>query len=137
MAEPDLINQNLDLSSDLTRVAVSETLFMRADMIVGLPEIQVWFMHLTVLFVVVGAQPDEIPGPRRWQLDNTKGGAFRWHVGDEAFRFERGPDAWMEEDVYARIGEAANGGLREEMRGQPLHHQNQGLEIRPIFVSRK
>lgn len=125
MAEPDLINQNLDLSSDLTRVAVSETLFMRADMIVGLPEIQVWFMHLTVLFVVVGAQPDEIPGPRRW------------HVGDEAFRFERGPDAWMEEDVYARIGEAANGGLREEMRGQPLHHQSQGLEIRPIFVSRK
>lgn len=135
MGQPDLIDQNVQLSSDITRIAVSETLFGQKAQIRCLPGIQMWFAHLTVVFVVVGSQPHKSQEPWRWELENTNGGAFIWQAGRGEFTFEHGTESFRDEGLYNRIGEAATTGLRDEIRGEVLQYQ--GLEVRPVFVTRQ
>ncbi|KAJ3492582.1 hypothetical protein NLG97_g5287 [Lecanicillium saksenae] len=135
MGEPDLLNQNLDLSSDLTKVAISDALFMRLDFGADFADVQIWFQYLTVLFVVIGTQPDEAPGSWRWEVQNTTGGVFVWHEENKEFLYQRGDDELFGDEVYERMGEVVNTGFREAMSRRVT--ADQGLEIRPVSIIRK
>ncbi|KAK6859649.1 hypothetical protein PG995_003285 [Apiospora arundinis] len=88
LSEPDLMGKSVDLHSALRSVAVSETLFQRADVISYLPEAQRWYEGLQVLYVVIGPQPDGEPGPWRWSLDGLDGGAILWDREQEQFELQ-------------------------------------------------
>lgn len=133
MLEPDLQDISVDLGSDLTKIAVSENLFWKTDLMNYLPEMEVWFEHLKVLFVVMGSQPDEMKGPWRWELQGTDGGAFIWTGDSEEFTFRKGNETFIQEEVYKRMEEAANKGLRQDLINSGL----KSLEVRPVFAVRR
>lgn len=131
--EPDLHDRSVDLQSDLTSIAVPEALFNDTDVISWLPEVERWFEHLRVVFVVVGSQPNNTLGPWRWELQGTKAGAFFWNKEKEEFEFQPGSEVVGNEALYKRIGEAARSGLRKELVNCGLER----LEVRPILTVRK
>ncbi|KAJ4147091.1 hypothetical protein LMH87_001639 [Akanthomyces muscarius] len=75
IGEPDLVNQSVDVNGEISRIAISETLYMKDDVIRWLPGLNSWW-DVTVIFVVVGAQPDPQQGSCRWELEGTDGRAI-------------------------------------------------------------
>jgi hypothetical protein len=133
LSEPDLRNRSVDLHSDLTKIAVSDTFFLKNADVGGLPEMEMWFECLRVLFIVVGTQPNDLLGPWRWEMEGTEGAAFFWNKDSETFDLQEGSENIGVESLYERIREAAHKELREELIKQGLNT----LEIRPVFTLRR
>ncbi|KAM3500563.1 hypothetical protein MY10362_006286 [Beauveria mimosiformis] len=127
MRRRDLYNRNVEVHSNVTRFAVSES-FMRADLLKTLPDVETW-MDLRVVFVVVGAQPDVRLATVRWELEGVDGGAFIWDRERQDFDFRKGAGTLVDADAYTRIGDAARAHLPE---GLLQHHNMKTLEIRPF-----
>ncbi|KAM3509918.1 hypothetical protein MY11210_006108 [Beauveria gryllotalpidicola] len=133
MRERDLSNRNVEIHPNVTRFAVSESFFTRADLLKSLPDIETW-MDLRVVFVVVGAQPDIRLTTVRWELEGVDGGVFVWDRERQDFHFRRGTGTLVDAAAYKRIGDAARAHLPDGL----LKHDNmQTLEIRPVRVGRK
>ncbi|KAM3455750.1 hypothetical protein MY3296_002168 [Beauveria thailandica] len=133
MSRRDLRNRNVQVHPNVTRFAVSESFFTRADLLKTLPDVETW-MDLRVVFVVVGAQPDVRLTTVRWELEGVDGGAFIWDRERQDFGFRKGTETLVDEDAYTRIGDAARAHLPE---GLLQHHNLKTLEIRPVSVGRK
>lgn len=101
---------------------------MRRKLIGYLATMYMW-MDVRSIFVVVGAQPDDEPGPWRWRLEGTDAGAFVWDGEKRDFDFRRGVGA-IDEDVNKRIGEFARANLSD------LLHRNRTVEIMPVTIVR-
>ncbi|OAA43257.1 hypothetical protein NOR_04624 [Metarhizium rileyi] len=129
--EPDLHGRSVDLQSDLMRIAIPEALFYQTDLMSWLPDVERWFEHLRVLFVVMGSQPNDTFGPWRWELQGVEAGAFLWNKEKEEFEYEPGSGVLGDEALLKKIGEAARNGLRDELITCGL----KSLEIRPVFTN--
>ncbi|KAK6821071.1 hypothetical protein PG987_015471 [Apiospora arundinis] len=132
LSEPDLMGKSVDLHSALRSVAVSETLFQRADVISYLPEAQRWYEGLQVLYVVIGPQPDGEPGPWRWSLDGLDGGAILWDREQEQFELQ-GVSEGSDKNLYDWVQTAAEKGLREPLIECGL----ESFKIQPVFTRRE
>ncbi len=131
MGEPDLVNRNLDATNKVTRIAVSETLFLQTEVSQWLPSLQIQ-LDLGVIFVVVGTQPDVQQGPWRWELEGIDAGAFVWNMDSREFEFQQGTGTIYDEDVYRKIAEATLC-LRERM----VWYSVGSVEVRPVSITRK
>ncbi|PNY23531.1 Uncharacterized protein TCAP_06526 [Tolypocladium capitatum] len=131
--QPDLVDQGVSSSPDVTRIAIPEALLRSED--TTLHQVTEWFPRLAVIFIVVDAQPDlEDDGTkvqRRWELEGTEGRAFvrnHDHGG-----FDLGDGEYVgDEALYRRIEEASKG--LSEVFGDDLVRR---FEIRPVFAVRR
>ncbi|KAH6627458.1 hypothetical protein F5144DRAFT_575902 [Chaetomium tenue] len=135
MFEPDLLDQNVDLDSELVKIAISEAFFFESEAISWIPELEMWYDGFRVLLVVIGPQPDfgSIPGPWRWELEGTEGPSFFWNKDNEAFDFHGGNEDVSDKALYEKIGETAKSRLREPLIQRRLDH----FQIQPVFAVRR
>lgn len=131
MGEPDLVNQNVDVYGEITRIAISETLFMKDDVIRWLPSLDHWW-DITVIFVVVGVQPDTEQTSCCWKLECTDGRALVWYRKTHNFEVQQGTGNVIDEDLHTRIEQLARANLEEQHSYQSLPR----LEIRPVYIIR-
>jgi hypothetical protein len=78
--EPDLLGKIITSGPDLARITMSEALFRNEA--TTLHEMFDWFFGVSVLFIIVGAQPDLEDGikvQRRWELESIQGRTFFWN----------------------------------------------------------
>ncbi|KAE8453285.1 hypothetical protein EG329_011352 [Mollisiaceae sp. DMI_Dod_QoI] len=133
--QPDLLQRNVDIKPNLTRIAVPEALLRIQD--AALPEIFWYFFHLKELFIVVDPQPDlesadnDMKVQRRWEIESTPGGAFFWNDDRGGFDF-RDSGYIGDKNLYTLIEEAN----KELAKGISRHHIR-GLEVRPVFAVRR
>ncbi|OAA66330.1 hypothetical protein LEL_10429 [Akanthomyces lecanii RCEF 1005] len=131
IGEPDLVNQSVDVNGEISRIAVSETLYMKDDVIRWLPGLNSWW-DVIVIFVVVGAQPDPQQGSCRWELEGTDGRAIVWYRKTQDFEVQQGTSNIVEEDLHRKIEQLARANLEEQQSFQSLPT----LEIRPVTINR-
>lgn len=131
MGEPDLVNQNVDVHGEITRIAISETLFIRDDVIRWLPSLDHWW-DITVIFVVVGEQPDAEQTSCCWELECTDGRALVWYRQTHNFEVQHGTGNVIDEDRHTRIEQLAQANIEEPQSYQSLPR----LEIRPVSIIR-
>lgn len=135
LSEPDLIQQLVDIKSDLTHIAVPEAL-LRSE-VASLPEMFQYYFQLKVLFIVADAQPDlqsadnEVKVQQRWEFESTQGGSFFWDY--DRGGFDSGNSEYIGDENLCRLIEEATKELGEGLAKNYIRD----FEIRPVFVVRR
>lgn len=130
MFEPDLVERNLDMRIEISRIAVSEEVLRQSEFNI-LAEIFEQFFLVEVIFVICGAQPASqfvdsmVRVQQRWEFENAQGGAFFWNRDRHGFDFRDGERMSVYEPVYKLIEEAS-----EELVTDLTRSQIRTLEIR-------
>ena len=133
--EPDLIEQLVDISPDLTRIAVPEALF-RSE-VASLPEMFRFFFNLKVLLIVVDAPPDlhavdnDMKVQQRWEFESRRGQVF--FLNDDRSGFDFGDGEYSGDEALYKLIEEAKQGLSEGL----VENHMRGLEIRLVSAVRK
>ncbi|KIM94443.1 hypothetical protein OIDMADRAFT_106789 [Oidiodendron maius Zn] len=146
--QPDLEDQNLEIVTPLSRIAVPEALLRNKDTVYMLPELFRYFFNIRVLFIVIDTQPsvdnnndmgvqpsvdnyNDIGAQPQWDFESTQGGAFVWNQNHRCFDFKdrryNGNEA-----LYKAI-EEANNVLGEAIIREVIP----SFEVRPIFATRR
>lgn len=129
--QADLIDLQHTIPSTVDKYAVSEKLFTQREFIEWRPAMEMW-MDVRVVFVVVGGQPDDEPGPWRWKLEGTDAGTFFWDHEKRDFDFRHGVGI-IDKVVDRRIGEAARANLSDQLQ---TYRRDRTVEILPATVAR-
>jgi hypothetical protein len=130
---PDLRDKNI-LSGPglLERIAMPEALFRNEA--TTLHEIFEWFSGVSVLFIIVGAQPDLEDGmkaQRRWELESIQGRTFSWNHDRRSFDF--GNSDYIDGEALYRQIEEASKSLGEWITLRTIR----SFEIRLVFAVRR
>lgn len=132
--QQDLIEQLVDVKSEVTRIAVPEALLRHE--VATLPEMLTYFFDLKVLFIIVDAQPDlqsadnDMREQRWWELGSVGGAAFFWNDDRGSFDFRDGE--YIGDEALYRLIEEANKGLGEELAKNRIRN----FGVRPAFAIR-
>ena len=134
-AQPDLLEQLVNVHSEVTRIAVPEALLPKE--VAPLRDMFLYYCNVRVLYIVIGAQPDpqskdnDKKLQRWWELDNTRGGALIWNQDRKGF--DREDVEHMGDEARYKLIEEAAKGLGEVFAREFIR----SFEIRPIFAVKR
>ncbi|MCJ1436609.1 hypothetical protein MMC27_005989 [Xylographa pallens] len=136
--QPDLVGQTLDITTaNVTRIAVSETLFQKevaGELAYILAQ---WYSQLEELFIIVDPQPDmqfadiDMKAQQRWELQSLQSKTFFWNSAPGCFEDRDGKN--VDDETLCRLVGEANKELGEELTKNDVR----SFEIRRICTVEK
>ena len=130
--QPDLVEQLVDVRSELKRIALPEALLQSEVAI--LPEIFEYFLQLEVLYIIVNAQPDlqsannDMKVQRRWEIERIqKKAAYLWDNANAGFKSGDSSKYVGNEALHKVLGDTSET-LTEEL----AKNNTRSFEIWPV-----